>query len=70
MRLVESYGEVYRMSRRSYRKMLRAIANGTALTWAELGAKRIGRVDANTTDMSKREAAYYLKEDAEFGLPR
>lgn len=58
MRLVLHMGSVYQLSNRAYERALRAIANGQdAPTWTELKAKRLGRIDADTTDMGRLDAA-------------
>ncbi len=63
-RLVVHFGTVYRMSRRSYLRMLAAVAKGKeSPTWEELGAKRVGRINCDTTDLGAREANYWLRED-------
>lgn len=62
MKLVTYMGEVYRMSDRSYTRMLRAIAAGKeSPTFAELKAKSLGVLACNTTDMDAETAQYYLE---------
>lgn len=55
MKLVSSWGEVYRMSDKHYRKMLKQLAKDGEVNLNDYG-KPIGYIDADITDMTQEEA--------------
>ena len=54
------YGELYRLSNRNYRRMLRDGKTGELLTWTEYGAKKLSDDVENVTDWEQREFAAAL----------
>lgn len=60
MKLVSSYGEIYRISDREYRKQLRLIANGDGYDLEK--ARCIGVLDTDLTSLTQDEAQYMLEE--------
>lgn len=66
MKLVTDMGRIFRMSDRSYKRMLRAIANEEDVpTWETLGAKFLGNVACDTTDLGPEDAKFYLDSTKE-----
>jgi hypothetical protein len=61
MRYVTQYGELYRLSERSYLRMLRDGRDGVLRTWADYGAKKLANECENVTDWERREFESALK---------
>jgi hypothetical protein len=64
MKLVQQFGVVYKMSDRAYKRMLKVMSenDGTGPTWDELGAKCLGYIDLNTTDITAERAKEALAD--------
>lgn len=61
MKPVVRYGDVYRLSDRSYKRMLKAFAEGKeSPSWEELRGKLLGRISMNVTDGVDTEEAKML----------
>jgi hypothetical protein len=66
-RLVLHRGAIYRMPKRSYLRMLRAVSEGVERpTWEELGAKCLGGIDCDTADLDDAEAILLMVAEKEF----
>ena len=63
MKLVRDEGLVYRLSDKSYKRMVTAIAKGEAFVGYEaLGAKCLGCIAFHATDAGPMDGAYALAE--------
>jgi len=50
MKIVDDYGELYRMSEDNYRRYLRSSADGENLSPSDFGGRLIGTIDFWTID--------------------
>ena len=64
--IITHYGGVYQISRRNLKKLLTDIRDGRAHSWelADYGARWIGRLGANLTDIEADAADCRLREIA------